>query len=103
MVRHYHRKDGTMRWMEDDLKKAIAHAKQHRNIKAAARLYKIPVTTLRDKMSGKVKRTQVGHPTALSAEQEEIVDTCILFAEWEGEEDTGWPPHSSVCRTGGDS
>ncbi len=29
-----------------------------------------------------MRRTQVGHPTALSAEQEEIVDICILFAEW---------------------
>ncbi len=33
-------------------------------------------------VTGKVKG-KVGHPTALSAAQEkEIVDTCVLFAEW---------------------
>ena len=49
--------------------KGITHKKEYRNIKTAARLFKIPVTTPHKKMSEKIKRTQVGHLTAISAEQ----------------------------------
>lgn len=48
MVRHYKRKAATMKWTEEDIANAIEHAKLHKNIMAAARLYKIPQTTLRD-------------------------------------------------------
>ena len=51
---------------------------------AAARVYKIPQTTLRDRIT---KNTAIirkpGHPTVLTSQQEqEIVDTCLLFAQW---------------------
>ncbi len=70
-----------MKWSEV-MQRAIAHAQQHRNLKASAQLFGVPATTMCDKMTGKAKG-KVGHPTALSAEQErKIVDACVLFAEW---------------------
>ncbi len=71
-----------MKLSEEDMQRVIAHAQQHRNLKASAQLFGIQATTMRDRMTGKAKG-KVGHPTALSAEQErEIVDACVLFAEW---------------------
>ncbi len=71
-------------WSEEDMEKAIKHAQRHFHIKAAARQFGIPATTLRDRISGKVKKgAKVGHPTVLSeAQEKEIVDTCMLFGEW---------------------
>ncbi len=70
-----------MKWSED-MQRAMAHAQRHRNLKASAQLFGIPAMTMRDRMTGKAKG-KVGHPTALPAEQErEIVDACVLFAEW---------------------
>ncbi len=81
MVRHYKRKGMKMKWTEEDTEKAIAHAKHHRNVKAAARLFKVSPSTLRYRISE--KGGQIGHPAALSPAQErEIVDTCMLFSEW---------------------
>ena len=82
MVRHYKRKAATMKWTEEDIANAIEHAKLHKNIMAAARLYKIPQTTLRDRIT---KNTAIirkpGHPTVLTSQQEqEIVYTfCFLL------------------------
>ena len=51
---------------------------------AAARHCKIPQTTLRDRIT---KNTAIirkpRHPTVLTSQQEqEIVDKCLLFAQW---------------------
>ena len=75
MVQHTIKK--TMKWTEEDRANAIEHAKLHKNIMAAARVYKIPQTTLRDQIT---KNTAIirkpGHPTVLTSQQEqEIVDT----------------------------
>ena len=54
------------------------------NIKSSANKYSIPYTTLSNHMSGRVSgENSRGHPTVLTAEEEtEIVDACIIFAEW---------------------
>ena len=85
MVRHYKQKGKNLQWNEEDMEQAIQHARRHSNVKATAVQFGIPVSTLRDHLSGKVpaKGAKVGHPTALSEAQErEIVETCLLFAEW---------------------
>ena len=84
MVRHYKKKEKTMKWSEEDMEKAIDYARTHKNITAAAKQFKIPVSTLRDHIRGKsCKGKKPGHPTVLTMQQEqEIVDTCTVFAEW---------------------
>ena len=84
MVRTYERKGSKMKWSEEDMEKAIRHAKHHKNISTAAKLFKVPRTTLHDRLSGRVaKGAKVGHPTVLTAAEEaEVVETCMLFAEW---------------------
>ena len=70
-----------MKWTEEDRANAIEHAKLHKNIMAAARVYKIPPTTLITKNTAIIRKP--GHPTVLTSQQEqEIVDTCLLFAQW---------------------
>ena len=83
MVRNYKRKM-EVRWTKEDMEKAITEAKSTKNIKSSANKYSIPYTTLRDHMSGRVSgENSRGHPTVLTAEEEtEIVDACIIFAEW---------------------
>ena len=73
-----------MKWSEEDMKEAIMHVQQHHNISAAARLHGVPKTTLHDRLSGRSSSgAKVGHPTTLTQEEEdEIAETCIVFAEW---------------------
>ena len=82
MVRNYKRKM-EVHWTKD-MEKAIIDAKSTKNIKSSADKYSIPYTTLSNHMSGRVSgENSRGHPTVLTAEEEtEIVDACIIFAEW---------------------
>ena len=50
----------------------------------ASQQYKIPKQTLSDKLRGRTNiKAQLGRPTALTNnEEEEIVETCIFFADW---------------------
>ena len=66
------------------MEKAVAHARHHKNISAAARQFHVPKSTLHDMLSGRISvGAKVGHPTALSAKEEaEIEETCVIFAEW---------------------
>ena len=84
MVRNYQRKGGKLKWSEEDMDKAIQHARHHKNIAAASRMFNVPKSTLHDRLSGRIQiGAKVGHPTALTAAEEaEIAETCILFAEW---------------------
>lgn len=83
MVRDYKRKK-EVKWTEEDMKKAVEHVALHHNISAAARLFNVPKSTLHDRLSLRIKPgSKVGHPTALTIEEEaEIAETCIIFAEW---------------------
>ena len=83
MVRTYERKGSKMKWSEEDMEKVIRHAKHHKIISAAAKLFNVPRTTLHDRLSGRVaKEAKVGHPTVLTAAEEaEVLETCMLFAE----------------------
>ena len=77
MVRHYKKKEKTMKWSEEDMEKAIDYARTHKNITAAAKQFKIPVSTLRDHIRGKsCKGKKPGHPTVLTMQQEQ--DMLIL-------------------------
>ena len=80
MVREYKRKKEKT-WSEEDMKKAMEHTHKHNNIAAASRLFGVPKTTLKDRLSGRVgPEHKVGHPTALSAKEEaEIIETCIII------------------------
>uniref|UniRef100_A0A1X7VXN3 HTH psq-type domain-containing protein n=1 Tax=Amphimedon queenslandica TaxID=400682 RepID=A0A1X7VXN3_AMPQE len=83
MVRHYERKGNKMKWSEEDMEKAIDHAKRYKNIKGAATMYGIPVSTLRDHLAHGNVVKRPAHPTTLTVDEEkEIVETCLLFAEW---------------------
>ena len=83
MVRNYKPKTETT-WTKEDMENAIDKARRTKNIKAAVRHYKIPYTTLRYHISGKVSGEYGrGHPTVLTADEErEIVEACVIFAEW---------------------
>ena len=83
MVRNYKPKTETT-WTKEDMENAIDMARRTKNIKAAVRHYKIPYTTLRYHISGKVSGEHGrGHPTVLTADEErEIVEACVIFAEW---------------------
>ena len=74
-----------MQWSEEDMEKAIDYAHTHKNIPAAAKKFKIHISTLRNHISGKSgKGKKEGHPTVLTVEQEqEIADACTVFAEWD--------------------
>ena len=83
MVRNYKRKGTTQKWKEEDLRRAIEFARTHKNVRLAGQEFRIPQCTLRDHMKVANKSTKPGHPTVLTSEQEqEIVDTCLLFAQW---------------------
>ena len=73
MVRHYKRKGTTMKWTEKDLADAIEHVKQHKNVMAASKLYKIPPTTLRSQIKRGMAIKKPGHPTVLTTSQEEEI------------------------------
>lgn len=49
----------------------------------AAKIFKIPEQTLRDRLTGKVAdNAKVGRPTALTKEEENVLaETCMLFFE----------------------
>lgn len=88
MVRHYKRKKTGMNWTDEDMEKAIEYAETNNNVKEASRRHGIPRSTLRDHIGRRVpvpvrKGRKAGHPTTLTAQQEqEIVDTAIMFANW---------------------
>ena len=48
---------------------------------AAAKKYNIPEPTLRRHVNRSVVGS-VGRPTALSPNEEEIIESCQIFAEW---------------------
>ena len=90
MVQNYKRKT-EVRWTKDDIEKAITEAKYTKNIKSSANKYKIPYTTLRDHMSGRVSGENTrGHPTVLTAEEEtEIVASSLQSGVWSGKKGGG--------------
>ena len=59
-MRHYKRKGNKMKWSEEDMEKANDHAKRYKNIKGAATMYGIPVSTLWDHLAhGSISKDQV--------------------------------------------
>ena len=89
MVRIYkHRKDDT--WTAETLKRALSDVtNKSMTVYRAAKFHKIPETTLRRYYKATYTENQplvvkhVGRPTVLTMEEEnEIVQTCQLFAEW---------------------
>ena len=72
-----------MKWSDEDMAQAIDHARRYKNVKGAAKKYSIPATTLREHLTANGNVKKLSHPTALSSQEEnEIVETCLLFAEW---------------------
>lgn len=75
MVQYYKRKGVKLKWTEEDLAKAIEHAKHNKSIAATSRIFQVPKSTLYDRLSGRIA------PDAkVAAEESEIVETCIVFA-----------------------
>ena len=72
-----------MKWSEEDMLKQLIMLADYKNVKGAAKKYSIPATTLREHLAANGNVKKPGHPTALSSQEEnEIVETCLLFAEW---------------------
>ena len=71
MVRYYKRKGVKLKWTEEDMAKAIEHAKHNKSIAAASRIFQVPKSTLYDRLSGRIS------PDAkVAAEESEIVTLC---------------------------
>lgn len=83
MVRNYKRKNTTLQWSEESMSHAISSIlRGETTIRAAAKLYQVPFTTLQNRIQ-KVKLQQalgdkekecthkVGHPPVLNAEEED--------------------------------
>ena len=69
-MRNFTRKTQT-KWTKEDMENAIDMARRTKNIKAAVRHYKIPFTTLRYHISGKVSgECERSHPTVLTPDEE---------------------------------
>ena len=62
----------------------LEHYALHKNLKATARMFGIPRSTLKDRLLGKVSMdARVGHQIVLiAAEEANTEETCRLFAEW---------------------
>ena len=72
------------RWSDSQLKAALCdiHAGKS-GVRAAARKYCIPHSTLYDHLSGKSKKRYGGPPTVLTPEEEkEITTSCIVLQEF---------------------
>ena len=85
MVRNYQKKEVRNKWKENDMKAAMeAVGGAHMTVSGAAKHFGVPRETLRRRVTGKVKlNSRAGRPTILSKEEEdEIVETCQVFAEW---------------------
>jgi hypothetical protein len=61
----------TRKYTKDQLDQALSQAKSSGKIRAAAKLFKIPFSTLHDKISGKYAKETRGPNTILTPEEEE--------------------------------
>ena len=84
MVRNYRKKGDGPKWTKEDMGKAIDDVKNKKmSIYAAAKVNGVPKTTLLRHLKHPNKTFIVGRPTTLtSAQEDEIVETCQIFAEW---------------------
>ena len=85
-----HKKAGTSRvgnyrskYVDEDLQLAISAVEnKEMKLSEAAKHFAVPKTTLYDRLSGKSK-PQLGRPTELTAEEEDIiVDRLLLMGDW---------------------
>lgn len=66
-------------WTQESLEEAIGQVWRI----DCTQQYKIPKQTLSDKIRGRTNvKAQLGRSTALTKNEEEIVEICILFADW---------------------
>ena len=69
-------------YMQESLETAVEEVSRGMSVRAAARMFSIPRTTLQDHVSGKSSKVGAGAPTVLSyCEEQEIVLTCQVLSE----------------------
>ena len=79
-----HKRSVACAWSDVQLEAAVVDVKAGKaGVRAAARKYGIPRSSLHDHLSGKTSKRHRGHQTVLTAMVEkEIVTACIIFQEF---------------------
>lgn len=85
MVRHYKKKLGIhfMNYDEETLKRALSDIKKgKKSLRQAAEYYKIPKSTLHDRIKNKTFKKHGGQPRLSSEEEKMIAKGITTFSEW---------------------